>query len=335
MANDDPWSGIDSPPAGSSRINARRVALDTPWNLYWAVDSDRNVLLILQHGGGIARPRRLPKFRGLRVEAQPANGGTDERIVIRLTDREQRDIFLRFCRDVMDATALAKTEEQAVARFLARTWRWHRLLQGSRDSRLGDEEQKGLIGELVVLERRLFPVLRALDAVRSWTGPLDTPRDFEISRIHVEAKARGRATPRVTISSEHQLASSAGADQLFLHVTEVAIAPQGAAGAVTVTGMANRIRSLLAGQDMAAVDLFESRLDAVGFDWADDYSDKPWLIGDESLYEVREGFPRITPATVPNGAGDVRYTISLPECETFRIALDALATAVSGAMDDD
>ena len=87
-----------------------------------------------------------------------------------------------------------------VAEFLARTWRWHRLLQGSRDGRLGDEEQKGLIGELVVLERRLLrllPVLRALDAVRSWTGPLDTPRDFEISRIHVEAKARGRTAGAV------------------------------------------------------------------------------------------------------------------------------------------
>ena len=334
MASDDPWLGIDSPPAGSSRINARRVAPDTPWNLYWAVDSDRNVLLILQHGGGIARPRRLPRFRGLRVEAQPADGGTDERIVIRLTDREQRDIFLRFCRDIVEVTTLAKTEEQAVARFLARTWRWHRLLQGSRDSRLGDEEQKGLIGELLVLERHLLPVLGAMDAVRCWTGPLGTHQDFEVSRVHVEAKAQSAATPRVTISSEHQLAS-AGADRLFLHVTEVAIAPEGAAGAVTVTGMANRIRALMAGQDMAAVDLFESRLDAVGFDWTDDYSDKSWLIGDESLYEVRDGFPRITPATVPNGAGDVRYTISLPECETFRIAPDALAAAVSGATDDD
>ena len=334
MTSDDPWLGIDSPPAGSSRINARRVAPDTPWNLYWAVDSDRNVLLILQHGGEVARPRRLPRFRGLRVEAQPADGGTDERIVIRLTDREQRDIFLRFCRDIVEVTTLAKTEEQAVARFLARTWRWHRLLQGSRDSRLGDEEQKGLIGELLVLERHLLPVLGALDAVRCWTGPLGTHQDFEVSRVHVEAKARSAATPRVTISSEHQLAST-GADRLFLHVTEVSIAPEGAAGAVTVTGMANGIRSLMAGQDMAAVDLFESRLDAVGFDWTDDYSDKSWLIGDESLYEVRDGFPRITPATVPNGAGDVRYTISLPECETFRIALDALAAAVSGAIDDD
>ena len=333
MTSDDPWNHIDSPPAGSSRINARRVAPETPWNLYWAVDSDRNLLLILQHGGEVSKPGRLPRFRGLRVEAQPADDGTDERIVIRLTDREQRDIFLRFCRDIVEATALAKTEEQAVERFLARTWRWHRLLQGARDNRLDDKEQKGLIGELLVLQRHLLPVLGAVDAVRCWTGPLGTHQDFEISRLHVEAKVRGSSTHRVTISSEHQLAS-ASADTLFLHVTEVAVSAENAAGAITVTDVASKIRTLMAGQDMAAVELFESRLDAIGFDWMDDYSDKPWLIGDESLYEVREGFPRITPAKVPHGAGDVRYTISLPECEAFRIAPTALAVEISGATDD-
>ena len=330
MTSDDPWQDIASPPAQSSRINARRVAPETPWNLYWGVDSDRNVVLILQHGGGIGRPRRLPTFGGLRVEAQPAEAGSDERIVLRLTDREQKDIFLRLCRDIVEATSLAKTEEQAIARFLARTWRWHRLLQGVRDGRLSDEEQKGLIGEIVVLERHLLPNLGALDAVRCWTGPLGTHQDFELSQVRVEAKARSSATPRVTISSEHQLASAA-TETLFLHVTEMTISTENKANAVTVTDAATRVRTLMASGDPAAVDLFEARLDAVGFDWADDYSDKNWLVGAESVYEVRDGFPRITLETVPRGAGDVRYTISLPDCEAFRVTPDALAKAVSGA----
>ena len=328
MTSDDPWRDIESPPAQSSRINARRVVTDAPWNLYWGVDSNQNVVLILQHGRGLARPRRLPIFRGLRVEAQSADAGSDEQIVVRLTDQEQRDIFLRLCRDIVDTTTLAKTEEQAMDRFLARTWRWHRLLQDARDNRLSDEEQKGLIGEILVLERHLLPALGALDAVRCWTGPLGTHQDFELSRVHIEAKARSPATPRVAISSEHQLAT-APADTLFLHVTEVAVSTADATGAVTVADVARRVRSLVASADMAAADLLEARFDAVGFVWADDYSDKPWLVGAESIYEVREGFPRITPETVPHGVGDIHYTISLPDCETFRIASDALANAVS------
>ena len=331
MASDDPWRDIAA--AHASQINARRVTQATPWGLYWAVDADRNVLLILQHRGTIRRSRRLPRLRGLRVEAQPADGGSDERIVIRLTDSEQRDIFLRFCRDVVEATALAQTEEQAVERFLARTWRWHRLLQGGRDKRLGDDEQRGLIGELVVLERHLLPALKPLDAVRCWTGPLDAPHDFEISRIHVEAKARGSATPRVLISSEHQL-ESGNAERLFLHVTEVTTAAEGGQDALTVTDIATRIRVVLAGRDMAAVDLFEERLGAVGFDWTDDYSDKPWVVGQEAAYEVREGFPRITPAMVPGGVANVRYMIALPDCEEFRVVPTSLSIAASGASDD-
>ena len=332
MMTEDPWSSI-SPPEQMSRINARRVAQSTPWGLYWAVDADRNILLILQHGSWVGRSRRLPRLRGLRVEAHSADGGSDERIVIRLTDKEQREIFLRFCQDIVEATALAKTEEQAVERFLARTWRWHRLLRSGRENRLGDEEQKGLIGELVVLERHLLPVLGALDAVRCWTGPLDSPQDFEVSRVHVEAKAQGSATPRVTISSEHQLESGEG-DTLFLHVTEVVTAADSTSGAFTMTEFANRIRSVIAGHDMLAVDLFEERLSAVGFDWTDDYSDRLWLVVRESLYEVREGFPRITSAMFPGGVDNVRYAVSLPDCEKFRVEPTALVVAVAEMTDD-
>ena len=332
MTTEDPWSGIP-PPVRSARISALRVGHRTPWNLYWGVDADRSPLLILQHGCGRRRTVRLPELRGLRVESMPAETGPEERIVIRLTDREQREIFLRFCDDIIDATALGQTEQQAVDLFLARTWRWHRLLRGGRAGRLGDEEQKGLVGELVVVERHLIPVLGALDAVRCWTGPLGTPQDFEISRVHVEAKAQGASAPRVTISSEHQLQSGPD-DTLFLHVTEVVIAAEGTAGAFTLTETANRLRSMIGEQDMVAVDRFEERLGAVGFDWKHDYSDRPWLVVGESLYDVREGFPRITPEMFPGGVANVRYTISLPDCEMFRVTSGVLKAAVTGAIDD-
>ena len=244
----------------------------------------------------------------------------------------QGDIFFRFCRDIVDSTVLATTEEQAVERFLARTWRWHRLLQGGRDSRLSDQEQKGLIGELVVLVRHILPALGGTDAVRCWTGPLGSPHDFEISHMHVEAKARGSSVPIVNISSEFQLDSSRS-DALFLHVTEVGIAAQGTANACTLTDVAKRSRSDIGEEDMVAVELFEHRLTAVGFNWTDDYSDKLWLIAAESMYEVREGFPRITPAMFPSGVGNVGYAIALADCEPFRVDVATLRTAASGLGD--
>ncbi len=331
MTTEDPWKDI-ALPEQVAQINARRVSPSIPWNLYWAIDSNHNLLLILQHGGKI-RKSGLPKLHGLRVEVQPSDAGSGERIVLRLTDQEQRALFLRFCQDIVEATALANTEEQAVERFLARTWRWHRLLRSAREDRLGDEEQKGLVGELMVLEKHLFPILGVLNAVKCWVGPLNAPQDFEISRVRIEAKARSVSRPRVTVSSEHQLESGAN-DTLFLHVTEVSSAPEGTPDALTLTEMASGIRSAMAVKSMSAVDIFEERLGKAGFEWTDDYSDKLWLIGTESLYEVSSGFPRITSAMFLGGVGDVHYTISLLECEEYRVDLSILKTAITGSTND-
>ena len=84
---------------------------------------------------------------------------------------------------------------------LSRTWRWHHLLRGGRGTLLSPEEQKGLLGELFVLERLLLPRMDASSAVTAWRGPLGAPKDFEAARVAIEAKARrGGAT---TVSLNH------------------------------------------------------------------------------------------------------------------------------------
>ena len=333
MTDGDPWKDI-APPDRAPSVSARRVDPALPWGVFWAVDADRNCLLVLQHRKEIEAPHRLPKLRGLRVDAHASADGPHDRLVIRLVDREQREIFHRLCLDIVAATGLAKTEEQAMQRFLARTWRWHRLLTGARDGRLSDEEQKGLLGELGVLEKRLVPALGVAEAVRCWTGPLDSPKDFEIGGTCVEAMTRrGAAAPHVAVSSEHQLDSS-GVDALFLHVAEVSAGGSDAVGAVTLAEAARDLREMFAECDMAAVDLLEERLTAAGFEWADDYSDKRWILGREHLFEVREGFPRVVPSMLPHGVSNLRYSISLRDCEPFRVEAAALVEAISGAGND-
>ena len=135
------------------------------------------------------------------------------------------------------------------------------------------------------------------------------------------------------ISSEFQLESSS-ADTLFLHVSEVVIATEGTVNAWSLTDIAKKTRSVLAEHDLMAVELFEERITKVGFRWTDDYSDKLWLVRGETLYEVREGFPRITTSIVPTGVGNVGYAISLPECEAFRVDPGVLRETVTEVTDD-
>ena len=331
MTSDDPWRGLVAPNA--SQFHGRRVREAERWDFFWAVDAELGLLLVLEHGRPVSPSRRLPKLRGLKVGARFSQSGTKGWVFVRLTDRDQKDIFLRFCRDLVEATEEARSDEDAVDRFLARTWRWHRLLEGGRDRRLGEDAQRGVIGELIVLDSHLLPVLARDDAVRAWTGPLGAVHDFEVGAVHMEAKASGGSKASVKISSEHQL-DGAGADRLFLHVAEVLAVADDTPGAFTLTRFAASIRDRLARGDGFAVGAFEDRLCATGFDWADDYSDRWWLAGRKTLYEVRDGFPRVIPATIPVGVARVRYEISLDECHGFLVTPASLPIGPSGGTRD-
>ena len=247
-------------------------------------------------------------------------------LLLQLLQPEYSEVFLEFCLDVIRATNRATTEGEALGRFVGRAWTWQRFLASGRDGRLSAAEQMGLLGELSILRNLLIPTLGAGSAVASWTGPLGTPKDFELGAVAVEAKAlSGAVGPLVRISSEHQLATD-GLDQLFLGV--VAVARSDAKGAVTITGYARTVRELLSG---AAVDDLEERLRAVGFNWSEDYSDTRWQVGRRQWFLVEPAFPRITPAHFPNGVSAVRYSVSLPACQDFEVSEDLVRAALRNA----
>lgn len=313
----DPWRGL-SQPEQASKISSRRVDPDLKWDIYWAVDVDHRCLLVFQHATENSSKNRSPNIRGLEVETRRLPETDKSLLIIRLKDKEQKEIFHRLCNDLVSVTRFARSEEKAVEYFLGRTWRWHRLLRGGGDGRLSDEEQKGLIGELRFMREHLFPVIGVNAAIKSWLGPLSAPKDFEVGRVCIESKARrGTATPFISISNEYQL-DSKGLDSLFLNVSEVTSSSENDAKSITLTELTINILEEVGYEDESIVELFQERLSAVGFDWTDDYSDKRWLLGAEYLFEVVEDFPRVTSSVYPAGVNNVRYSISLSNCERFR-----------------
>jgi len=329
-----PWKGL-APPKHTSTVSGRLVDPELPWRLYWAVDSDRGCLLIFQHQPENRPRQKLPNLRGLEIESRRPQGHRNDLLVIRLKDNEQREIFYQLCLDIISATRLAQSEEEAIEKFLARTWRWHRLLRGSRDDRLSEEEQKGLIGELQLMRQHLFPSIGVAASINAWTGPLDAPKDFEVGRVCIEAKARrGAATPFVAISTEHQL-DTKGLDALFLYVAEVTGTTEDDPKGCTVTDVANGVLEEIQERDPSVIDLFEERLLSTGFDWSDNYADKKWLLGPERIFEVAGDFPRITTRAYPTGVTNVRYSIALQDCEQFRSDFNYIASLLTGGKHGD
>ena len=329
---EDPWANLDTPSL-SQTVAARRVDASIPWGFFWARSADGNYMLVLRHADQATSTSGLPRLSGIDVSLFEGDQTGERVLAFRLLESSQGDIFYRLCQDIVEGAVGAASEKEAVEVALARTWRWHHLLRGGSDARLSEEEQKGLIGELLVLERYLLPWLRPAEAVTSWRGPLDAPKDFEVGGVSIEAKARrGGATPFITISSEHQLDES-GVDALFLHVADLHRAPEDADGAFTVSEIAGRVRKGIAAEDNVAADLFGSLVAAAGFRWADDYSDWVWVEGQSRFYQVGPEFPRITSAEIRPGVAHLTYSVSLVSCEPYLIENEAVETAVQRRRD--
>lgn len=317
--SEDPWADIGKPNA-TTFLAMRRVSAQNRWDFFWGKDHAGKCLLVLTHDAGSTPLGKLPRPRGLAVEmSEPADGR--RAMLLKLQDGSQRDIFHKLAMDVMAATEACAAEPEAVSVALARTWRWHHLLKGGGSGKLGDEEQKGLIGELLVIKRHLLPNLPPLAAITSWHGPLGAPKDFEIGRLAIEAKARrGSATPFVRISSEHQLDTS-GSDRLLLHVVELdrALDDIEPANVVSIASLADEIRDVIDSADRAALEMFEACLVSAGVTRTAEYEDDLWVEGRTRLFDVTENFPRITPASTGPGIRGVQYAIDLAACEGFGV----------------
>jgi len=328
--NEDPWRDLTLPSAMDA-ISARRVDHNLPWGFFWAKNLENQCLLVVRHAPESSPTSPLPRLKGVEMTLTDGIHTGERMLALRLIDPAQRDIFYSLCRDIVSSAGSAATEKEAVATALRRTWRWHLLLRGGEGGRLTADEQKGLVGELIVLERLILPHLPPTDAVTTWLGPTGAPKDFEIGRIALESKARrGGATPYVAISSQHQL-DDTGLDGLFLHVVDLNQEQAPEKPALTLAEVAQRCRAAISERDIGAVDLFEGLLSAAGFSWEEDYGEIRWAEGKHSLFSVTGDFPRLTAADCPSGVGNVKYTIDLAVCEPHRVSLRQLVDVIGGA----
>ena len=329
----DPWEDITAPSMAET-VNARRVDAELRWNFFWARDFDGKVLLTLSHDQSASPANPIPRMRDIDVTLSPPDSAGSRILALKLLDLSQRDIFHILCQDIVSASSGAGSEAEAVSVTLMRTWRWHHLLRTGTGTLLSAQAQMGLMGELILLERLMLPLLGTESALTAWRGPLDSPKDFEFGRVAVESKARrGGSASAVTIASEDQLDES-GVDHLFLSVIEFDRASEDAEGAVTLQQVSHRIRQKLRESAPGALLTFETLLLAAGLRPEDDYSDFYWMEGASHAYHVRDEFPRITHNELRSGISRVRYVIELGECESFRISDEVLIRALEDMGED-
>jgi hypothetical protein len=330
--SEDPWSDLAVPASGFA-VNARRVNESIRWGFYWARDRDSHSLLILRHDVASSPKTRLPKLKGVELVVIPSESGSKPSLLLKLLDPKFRDIFYRLCTDIIASTSGCETESEAVATTVGRTWRWHHLLRGGTTGPLSVEEQKGLMGELLVLERYVLACFPPIDALSYWLGPLGKAQDFMIGNTGIESKATGAlGSHEVKISSEYQL-DDASIANLFLHLCVFDGADDTEQNSFTLTDVVERLRDCFVSSGDIALDRYNALLAAAGFRYEDDYTEFQWKGGERSIFAVTEGFPRLTPGNIPQEVKAVRYVLSLAECGRFAIAPDTLLEVLKAGIE--
>lgn len=327
--SDDPWSDIPTSSAGS-RLNGRLVAASRPWEVFRALDHLGRRILFLIHDPASSSGIALPKIAGLDVEARLRSDDNKAFLSVTLESADDADIFTRLSDDIIETVAKAGDEATAVQSFIGRMWKWHALLRGGRKTTLSREAQLGLIGELWTILHVIAPARGLGTAVEGWRGSQRAPKDFELSDLCVECKARGAAARnKIRITSEHQLADVSG-HGLILLVHTFASATEDDVGSLDLHEIVRQVRAAVESDAPQTSKTFELSLEEAGYDDTHEY-DVMVLHRAVDAYQVSDGFPRIVPGAYPDGPVEVAYDLPLADLAPFHLSERDFADLIAGA----
>jgi hypothetical protein len=314
----NPWKDLRRPKDESS-VSALRVDVAHPWGFFWMRDALNRCGLLLQCSATAGSTVDPPAMHGISMGFLPDTADLSKgALMIRLNETENADLFLALCGDIVENARGCVSEVDAVNATIQRAWRWHYLLKKGRDARLSIEEQKGLMGEILFLERVLFPHLGIFASLNAWNGPFDAAQDFLIGAVAVEIKASRKLDgPVVAISSEFQL-DGANLLGLFLGVVDLESTTDEDVEASSLSDMILRLGDTVRDDGPSSVDLWETRLLAAGYRATDQYTER-WSARDIRLHRVTGSFPRLTPSTIPAAVKTVRYHLPVPSLKGFQI----------------
>jgi len=326
----DPWADI-APGSAHEKVSSRRVDPDHPLEFFWARDHAGRYALLFRSRQPIAAKLPKPSLGGIDIIID-RSGGKDGMLLLVLMEGEQLEIFRTVCTDLLFATreSAPDNDSAAVAIILNRLRRWQDLLKVRGQDLLTANEQMGLLGELMILESVFLKNLPVRAAAAAWRGPAGGEQDFGYGRWLLEVKTQQSTSDQaLQISSLAQLDERSG-DIVVAHLT-FSSCVEAAAGATSLRGAVNGLRSRLAATDIVALDLFNTALLENGYADREEYGQLFFQQQRCRYFRVSEGFPRLVPGGVPAGIRNVKYQIELSACSAFEIDAGTLEGEMFGS----
>ena len=215
-------------------------------------------------------------------------------------DSSYREIFLPFIADIL----VSIPSSGVISEFNSTLEDWRELWAGKR-GKLTLHQQRGLLGELIVLDHLLA---FKLEAVCSWVGPLRELHDFTSDSIHIEVKTTNRQPPSVRISDISQVAPFMGDARLALIVVGLDRGED-----FSLPSKINSIREKLEGS--ANLSHFEKVLRRAGYrDEHETAYTYEYSASFKEVHWIKDTSPVLDPqklGEIPSTVRDIRYTLDV------------------------
>ncbi|AII61630.1 PD-(D/E)XK motif protein [Dehalococcoides mccartyi] len=236
-------------------------------------------------------------------------------LMIRLLKPDQDSVFNHLCWDLAEFTRTCHDNATGSTMFLERYRKWQRLLERGRLGILSEAEIKGLIGELLFLEKYLFKRYGMTSALKGWLGPSGADQDFRFEDFWYEIKTTDPGALTVRISSLEQL----DIDKLGqLCIVLLDKAGNEINDAISLNSVVANIRNLISA-DLEAIHIFEQRLDAIGYIDSREYSEDIFVLRNIRRFLVDYPFPRIRRSMIASSISRVTYDVNVDDLAPFEI----------------
>lgn len=318
------WKSMeeDSVSEGESFILKRRVYSDYPFDLFLAMEKPENsrLFLLKVSRSNIPDINSLPRSRGFELKVFMISEDPDSYAILelKLIDFRFSDIFSSLVNDILKNINEITEERELIKSFIERIIKWQQFLEKYGNKGLSEKAQRGLYGELWFLRKYMLPYLGIQEGIASWKGPSGKSQDFQFMNWAVEVKTTvGKQHQKIPISNEQQL-DDVGLDRLFLE--HIYLVEMNKGVGETLQSIVEDIKRLIS-SDLSSYRKFMDSLVEAGYleEHTHKYEDVSYTIRYSNIFEVKDKFPRIVEQNLPDGVGDVRYSICVAECMSYKI----------------
>ncbi len=323
------WKSINNESTGSHLQPqiARKIPTKGLFDVFLATDVRKNIRLLyirLDESTELAI-ENFPTFRGLEISSVTLSlGEFSNSIFLRFSQSIPKtdNIFELIISDLCDNIVQLRNKSKLFECLTKTLSEWKLFFERQANRILSISCQKGLFGELSFLKDYLFCKYSYDQSLHYWTAYERTNHDFEIMDRAVEIKTTsGKQHKRFSVSSERQL-DDTGLTHLYLVLYSLNLHSN-----MHAKSLPTLIQEISARLQNDPISLFKFKVKLAKSGYDETITNKYTMgfsIVNVKSYEVADGFPRLLQRDLPEGVGDLKYSVVAAACSNFELTSNIL-----------